>query len=523
MWTYQEMLLASNAIVVCGESHLEWSRLSWSIIFLAYSGVNDQRGVTRISSMRAWTRVTFSKGRLTTLHENRVSSVTSLQLDNSQLTEYFAYQRFLHSVFRRYNIIWMSFFPVQLFILVGVSILLNVKAPPESDPHRRLYDLMVAPIVTILAFTGIISMYWAGLRFPNLTSPFEQDLPRDDLVDAISARKATDPRDKAFAVRAILQRLSKDALSPPDYTLSLGQIYVDLCHQLIRATDPTRLLLPAALNRCPGQPSWVPDWSKELPDRWHDHLFLTRRRTDIVSSSQSLWKLDPHNEGVLIVQGRQLGVVSDCFRFEIARGNEQANEKVIHLENMRSMLKFMNFVRYNVVNFLFYFRRSHKEFTLPRKKLLEAWVDYFVPLRQKPPSEVLSRLEAKGAGTFSSLFSSLLIHHTSIREILQTQISICNYLAETRQTFFVCKNLDQSVTFRRTNKHYIGICTNDARQGDKVVLFSGLSSLLVVRSERHAAQLISPAIFRRINQRGKVYMQPEYVLQKREFEEYSLC
>jgi hypothetical protein len=34
IWTYQEILLASNPVVVCGHRHLHWSRLIWGILFL---------------------------------------------------------------------------------------------------------------------------------------------------------------------------------------------------------------------------------------------------------------------------------------------------------------------------------------------------------------------------------------------------------------------------------------------------------------------------------------------------------
>ncbi|KAJ4290816.1 hypothetical protein N0V90_010011 [Kalmusia sp. IMI 367209] len=34
VWTYQEILLASNAVLVCGHCHLDWAILEWSILYL---------------------------------------------------------------------------------------------------------------------------------------------------------------------------------------------------------------------------------------------------------------------------------------------------------------------------------------------------------------------------------------------------------------------------------------------------------------------------------------------------------
>lgn len=39
MWTYQEILLASNPILVLSNTHLQWSMLERAIIFLQYSEV----------------------------------------------------------------------------------------------------------------------------------------------------------------------------------------------------------------------------------------------------------------------------------------------------------------------------------------------------------------------------------------------------------------------------------------------------------------------------------------------------
>jgi len=40
LWKYQEILLASDPVIVCGHSHLPWPELALGIMFLEYSGIN---------------------------------------------------------------------------------------------------------------------------------------------------------------------------------------------------------------------------------------------------------------------------------------------------------------------------------------------------------------------------------------------------------------------------------------------------------------------------------------------------
>ena len=64
MWTYQEILLASNPILVLGNIHLQWSMLERAVIFLQYSGVcgHLQPRLNRV--LEAWTELVLSRDRL---------------------------------------------------------------------------------------------------------------------------------------------------------------------------------------------------------------------------------------------------------------------------------------------------------------------------------------------------------------------------------------------------------------------------------------------------------------------------
>lgn len=297
--------------MVCGDSHLQWSRLAWSIIFLGYPGINDRGGVPRIFTLTAWTRVTFSRGRITAPNISWLANRTPSHFESSHLTGFRTYQNFIHDVFRKYTLIRTMASIAQglcLFIVVGFVILVPIMSKWSSNSHSliitRLYVGCLSTLMVLVFIFLLSSVRWMTLQIPRVKSAFQQEVPTEDLVDGITSRKARDPKDKAFALRAILQKMSKDDLPVPDYNCSLGQIYKELCVQLIQATGSLHLLLPAALNSCPGQPSWIPDWSKEFSSLWLDRLLTTDSKSNVVRGLQPFWKWDPNNGDTLTIRGR---------------------------------------------------------------------------------------------------------------------------------------------------------------------------------------------------------------------------
>lgn len=63
----------------------------------------------------------------------------------------------------------------------------------------------------------------------------------NNLVDAIYSRKATDEKDRAFGLRAVLEIMMDEKLPPPNYSLPLGEIYKELTVHIFQAS---KTLLP---------------------------------------------------------------------------------------------------------------------------------------------------------------------------------------------------------------------------------------------------------------------------------------
>ncbi|KAJ4298023.1 hypothetical protein N0V90_005922 [Kalmusia sp. IMI 367209] len=103
---------------------------------------------------------------------------------------------------------------------------------------------------------------WAGL-FGVESSATQSYRSLLGLLAGMRPKKATDPRDKTFALYAVANELGF-ALPLPDYEKSLEQTYTDTAIACIEQDNNPKILYEAPSDkRIPGLPSWVPDWSDE--------------------------------------------------------------------------------------------------------------------------------------------------------------------------------------------------------------------------------------------------------------------
>jgi hypothetical protein len=83
------------------------------------------------------------------------------------------------------------------------------------------------------------------------------------ILASMRPKKATDPKDKVFALFGVAKELHLD-LPPPDYEKSLEQIYVETAVASIENDKSLNIIYEAPSKiRSSRLPSWVPDWSDE--------------------------------------------------------------------------------------------------------------------------------------------------------------------------------------------------------------------------------------------------------------------
>ncbi|CAI6340839.1 unnamed protein product [Periconia digitata] len=61
MWTFQEILLASNPILVCGDDHIDWLTFTFGIAFLEYSGVVYTNFAPKVASLGPWIKISLGR------------------------------------------------------------------------------------------------------------------------------------------------------------------------------------------------------------------------------------------------------------------------------------------------------------------------------------------------------------------------------------------------------------------------------------------------------------------------------
>jgi hypothetical protein len=88
-------------------------------------------------------------------------------------------------------------------------------------------------------------------------------------------------------------RRAWNSLRPPDYTTSMGQVFLEFTCELIRWHECLEILMEASSPGILGMPTWVPDWS-----RHHHRVFKGYSRAagdsspsfDIVRSDYDITK-----------------------------------------------------------------------------------------------------------------------------------------------------------------------------------------------------------------------------------------
>lgn len=109
-------------------------------------------------------------------------------------------------------------------------------------------------------------------------------------------REATDPRDKVFAIMALVGDDHKCSLRP-DYSLSMVDVYTAATLDLIQHEESLDILLAAnGLDRSDGLPSWVPDWRSAANTR-RPTLFVNRSRLSTLYWNGSMEQVRVHGHG----------------------------------------------------------------------------------------------------------------------------------------------------------------------------------------------------------------------------------
>jgi len=606
MWTYQEILLASNPILVLGNMQLQWSAIERGIIFLQYSGVCGRLQPRLNSVLGSWTELVLGRDSLQSSQaaprDNSLPSRFQLpHVQNIRATPLMRYRDSVIDVaevannikrfFWRLFLVSSSFAALTAYVeLFGIWTDFNYSHPVDESLHALLVAsdktmgsltaclqacrdvttptcihtcksadlgledlehaqdilqsargtchrevwLFAMPVVfSLLVLVSISSKCCLRYLAKRATGPVYP--PRDttlNLVKSLCTRKCTEVKDKAFAVHAVLQCLSKLKLRLPDATRSLVEIHTELSTNIIEVTGSLALLIPAAASHFDDGPSWAPDWSAAIDPIWASQPLYLGHPADATPGSQSVFNWDNTHKTVLTVSGIfRYGKVRQVYRLRETSETYQPEESAKHLTNLRTMTSFLRYIAES--------RRSDFDNQISillgtdesRTKWFEArYITNMLTMLSENDNYGLERLKSEDVKAwaghlmrFKHSEPALLLSFLKLRATaLKTHIAVCNALARGRKVFF-CTSLQLHANSyredprqrahhrgrianegqsrsknRKNNTNYVlidfGIACDTIKPGDNLALISGVRMPLLLRTTSETSKLVSPAV-----------------------------
>jgi hypothetical protein len=574
IWTYQEILLASNPTVVCGGFQLPWAQFSLGVTFLEYSGINYQEGSPRIAILKTWAHIISSWDHVLSSHATCFTNTQPCRRKDMPRTTLQRYRKFVFDVsqsiirLRRRNlpfmilVVFFTFFIGGIWILkrtsIGTPAIINTVPSRVVDAATEVSSSAVACAVAcvasdiaacagaceaassaaanvaslskeladqvlyhtidcvfglpfgvfILAFfvSSIVFLGSPRRKHPRLEYVSLAQSETIDLVDGLCNRKSKEKKDKAIGVQAVLQRLSKTALPPICNGQSLEDIYKQLCINLMEVTGSIQFLLPASLDRFPGHPSWVPNWSADFDSFWLKSTLFRNNSVTATPGSRVYWKLDSPKNNILTVRGRQICTVAKCLKLYETFDTYDSSQRDLHRKNLQTTLQFQPIFRKwdKTISSILEQMRGFDLQPRISKRQIQTWKRFMREMQYQDPDKLLSVLEIR----YSTLASSFA---SSSSTVLHTQISICNCLAKTGRTIFATNHLHvenspadrfnmmfEDIRKREGESDWkprtIGVGSRNVRAGDYVVLIAGVSSPLIIRRDRVSTRIVSPAV-----------------------------
>ncbi|CZR36167.1 uncharacterized protein FPRO_03573 [Fusarium proliferatum ET1] len=339
-WTFQEMTLASNPILVYGRQHIPWLVMHQALTFIEHSAtqalidpVNSvvseiQRrvhdDVSHSDSFKKW-QALFDVWQTIPRHSKRSSCWRSSVQDSSCSVHDYVQSLETDKVFRLKSFVRLS---LGIYHIALVLVLSFITA------FMNIFQLFVLAFVPIFFsyFTDNLTkcsfdcIQGSKARMYSLICHVSLQ-PQNYLValaQAIRDRNSRRPHDRVYAIDSVLRQLGAQPPTP-DYQKPLGQVYRDGLVSLMEWNPTLIALLVDCGCRLPDAPSWVPDWSQNnkswVPDSYVYHGVEKRPSTD-----QDLAHSVSGN--TLSVQAACLGMSSYCLTLEKSEVDELRSNEV---------------------------------------------------------------------------------------------------------------------------------------------------------------------------------------------------
>ncbi|KAK8015199.1 hypothetical protein PG990_008495 [Apiospora arundinis] len=320
LWTYQEILLATSPVMVCGDRHVPWPEFELSLCFLG-----NIETFSLLQIIHPWVNLILSRERL---------QKYDLAFRNSPPTALESYGLFVRKVSKAKTGILdaQSALAILTFVAaLDIGSILGMSVP----------GLFISSIITII-FLFTVAKY--RLQHVRGSSYFSNE----SFMIGLYHRNAKERRDMAFGMWAVLERGGALNLPAPDASLSIADIYRTFATHISQITQRADLILLAAIQGFDDQPSWVPDWSAHGNNNWAYDVaaidksdeFGDRSNLRALSTRPQVSFVFKERYTVLSIRARHVCEVYNCFRFQQANARDpDESVDAIHLNNLRVILE----------------------------------------------------------------------------------------------------------------------------------------------------------------------------------------
>lgn len=366
-WTFQEIILASNPVIVCGTKCISWAALYGGVLAFddtAYKGkpLYDAyfRRWVEIRTARRTKRSSSSIVEWKQLFEIWVNArrptrwngndLRILPADSRRSNDDWSVRAYHKNVLpARYLESWK--YMVITHLLQVVLVICSACGPfalyctyGKCFGYGSIQGLL--PIAIGLIYGWFFSVVVLCFLIPDCKNNLEliQDENEHDvhyetgklislvgILQALRERRATNAKDKSFAMHGVMQNLDL-VLSKPDYGKSLGLVYQELFTDLVNWHPALINLLIDIGPALPKTPSWVPDWSTSQKRMWLPRVYLYDI-VDMQSEGASRPKVRFANDRI-IIEGVKLKAVN--FRSEPF---ERLSESIVSEDSANSISK----------------------------------------------------------------------------------------------------------------------------------------------------------------------------------------
>ncbi|KAK0705759.1 heterokaryon incompatibility protein-domain-containing protein [Apiosordaria backusii] len=316
-WTFQELILARQLVVLCGTKEISWEELISAIALMAQNSMGNFKTAAELAEKAAsypvsppvlahwqsmidlWLGLPRPSGG-PDRHRIHVSgnSRSSLRDDIIAYWDRYGDSPLLFRLFHR------TVTTLGLFSVIGTwAYLTTVLVQFEVISSFRIGAPVLLVWLVVSVIIGIqtrrLYLLWYSIGFgqgqswlrdsATTTETLQAAEALDGIRAALRERVSTQPHDKAFSISGILQACGATP-SHPDYSLSTTKTYLILVKDLLAWRPEALILLMDAGGSTniagPGDEtesiSWVPDWSTPRPSVWLTSRYRLNSTCDIV-------------------------------------------------------------------------------------------------------------------------------------------------------------------------------------------------------------------------------------------------